>query len=105
GNVDVRRLEQLLADGRAELVELLSHRIGGVAEERRAGKRETVAVDAVAAHPDDDVAFLDGAAVDDLVERYAPDRHADEIEALDDVLQLRGLAAGNRNPRHLGAGA
>src|SRR5262249_62383241 len=36
-------------------------------------------------------------AVEPLVGRPAADRHADEIETLDDVLELRGLAAGDRD--------
>ena len=81
-------------------------RSGTIALPKKAPRQtKAVAVDAVAAHADDDVAFGDALAGHDLVEVDAPDRHADEVEALDDVFQLRGLAAGNRNPRHLGAGA
>jgi len=62
-------------------------------------------MDAVAAHPDDDVAFLHGAAIDDAVECNTADRHADEVEALHDIPELRGFAARDRDAGHLGARA
>jgi hypothetical protein len=46
-----------------------------------------------------------GGAVDHLVERDAAHRHADKVEARHHVLELRGLAAGDRDARHLGARA
>ena len=86
-----------------ELVELVPDGIALVLEKGPARERQAVAVDAVAAHADDDVACAHVAAVDDLVEGDAADRHSHQIEALDDVLELRRLAARDRDLRHPGA--
>ena len=55
-NVDVGRPQQLLAERGAELVEPVVDAEPAVGEERAARQRQAVAVDAAAAHADDDVA-------------------------------------------------
>ena len=60
-------------------------------------------MNAAAAHADDDVAGAHVVAADHLVEVDAADRHADEIEAPHDVLELRGLAARNGDAGHVRA--
>ena len=54
-------------------------------EQRAACQRIPVAVQALALDPEDDVAGSDLAAVDDLVEIDAADRHCHEVEAVDHV--------------------
>ena len=103
GNVDVGRAQELLPERDGKLVELVADGIAVVGEERLAREREAVAVDAAALDADDDVAFAHGAPVDDLVEVNAAHRHPHQVEVLDHVLELRGLAARNRDARDLGA--
>ncbi len=51
----------------------------------------------IAGQPDHPVAGPHAASDDDPVERHRPDRGADQIEAADDIAQLRDLAAGDRD--------
>ena len=90
---------------RGELVELVVDGVAVALEQGLARQGEPVAVDAAAAHADDHVAFAHVPAVDDLVQRHAADRHSHQVEAGDHVLELRRLAARDRDLRHGGARA
>ena len=103
GNVDVGRAQELFPERHGKLVELVADGVAVVGEERLAREREAVAVDAAASDADDDVAFAHAAPVDDLVEGNAAHRHPHQVEMRDHVLELRGLAARNRDARDLGA--
>src|SRR5207302_7170098 len=98
--VDHRRLEQLVRNGpAAELWRSLAQ-VG----KHAAGKRQPVRVDAAGRDADDRVAGLDAGAGDHAVELDEPDARRAEVEAvgrrvaLDQLGQLRELAAGNLDP-------
>ncbi len=105
GHIDVRRPQQLLAERDIQLVEPVVDAIRMMLEERAARQRKAVAVNAAAAHSDDDVPCGDKFAADHLVEIDLPDRHPHEVEAFHNVRQLSGLPTRNRNTGHLGARA
>ena len=52
----------------------------------------------VAGDADDPVAGFEVAADDDAVERHGADRRPDQVEPLDQIRQLRDLAAADRDP-------
>ena len=103
GNIDGGRTQQLLAEAAGELVEPMIDAIAVAFEKCAPRQRQAVAVNAVAAHPDHDIARPHVLAADDLVEIDPADGHADEVETAHDILELRGLATGDRHARHAGA--
>ena len=98
GDVDLGRREQELAERRPS-----RSSSSGTLVERPAGERVAVRVQARRRQPDQRVAGLDPAAVDDRVERDQPDRAAAELPAGDDLADLGDLAAGDLDPGALGA--
>src|SRR5690242_18614008 len=91
--------QQFLTQRAAQLRHRLIDRQPAQLKQRPARQGEAVAVNAVAANADDQIVGLQVAADDDPVERYRPDRGADQVEAAHHLGQLRDLAAGNGDAR------
>src|SRR6476620_735251 len=97
-DVDLGRLEQHLAEWAAEAV-VVERDLG----QRRARQRVAVGVQAGGGEADDDVAGLDRGAVDDRVEGDGPEAGAGDVDAAHQLAELGELAAGDLDPRQLGA--
>src|SRR5271166_972927 len=96
--------QELFPQGNAEFGENVVDREFALFEKDVARQGQTVAVDAAAFEPDDDVPGDEVTAGDDPVERHQSDSRSDQVEAAHHVLEGRNFTAGDRNAGLLGAG-